>query len=604
MAIIPLTAYIFFRNITPSIRSGVSMSLHDLGKTTLETYLLQHHIWLSSNAKTLWTITPGNPWVNFALATLVFFAVSKELYRLTMSLRGMILPDDKNLAMKNGLGLAGLMVLCWGLAEVLILLEMGMLEVVLTCFGLAVVSLFVIIRFATSAAEQSLYQQYQLRFIKLMGAGFAIVLVFLLLRGNNSTDESPYLSNSLPTTNAKKANVGPSHDCLDAISNGHWAVGPCGESSGEKQVAYCVKEQWIWDSAVIGPSCPIHRYTPISLQTSFKNKRVAFIGDSIVRSAYHGFLSSVDHTYDQNHSYIFKHQDMNYYPSFSNTTSFKFYWTPFLQNITSLLQRESKTLQEADIIVMGASLWDALYYHNVGQFSQSLNELSTLLSKFSNNNNNSSSGSVKPVKMWLLPTVILDDRLLSEEKRQFMNEQMLTQYRQAVRNSAIRNHVQVIINGQTASAVRESHSVDGIHYTEDVYEVMGQMIANAFILHHPELMQKSASSLSSSSSVKKPYAPRPTGSMSLPDYGAAMLVLTVIMLFLMDSYLGIGYLSLLLGGKSYDWDAAYTPLHIKLGIIATAPPRPPRESEKLDADTDALLAEERGTLEDRNLQNA
>ena len=66
-AIIPLTSYIFFRNLTPAIRSGVSMSFHDLGKTTLETYLLQHHIWLTSNAKTLLTITPGHPWINFAL---------------------------------------------------------------------------------------------------------------------------------------------------------------------------------------------------------------------------------------------------------------------------------------------------------------------------------------------------------------------------------------------------------------------------------------------------------------------------------------------------------------------------------------------------------
>lgn len=86
-AIIPLTSYIFFRNLTPYIRSGVSMSLHDLGKTTLETYLLQHHIWLTSNAKTLLTITPGHPWINFALATILFFLVSKELYRITMSLR-------------------------------------------------------------------------------------------------------------------------------------------------------------------------------------------------------------------------------------------------------------------------------------------------------------------------------------------------------------------------------------------------------------------------------------------------------------------------------------------------------------------------------------
>ena len=107
-AIIPLLAYIYFRNITPYVRSGVSMSLHELGKTTLETYLLQHHIWLSSNAKTLFTIVPGHPWINFALATILFFFVSKELYRLTMSLRGMILPDDKNLSWRNMIAMFGL----------------------------------------------------------------------------------------------------------------------------------------------------------------------------------------------------------------------------------------------------------------------------------------------------------------------------------------------------------------------------------------------------------------------------------------------------------------------------------------------------------------
>ena len=60
---------------------------YSLGKTTLETYLLQHHIWLTSNAKTLLTIVPNHPWINFAITTVLFFTVSKELYRLTMSLR-------------------------------------------------------------------------------------------------------------------------------------------------------------------------------------------------------------------------------------------------------------------------------------------------------------------------------------------------------------------------------------------------------------------------------------------------------------------------------------------------------------------------------------
>ena len=86
-AIVPLTSYIFFRNITPTVRSGVSMSMHALGKTTLETYLLQHHIWLTSNAKTLLTIVPDSPYINFVFASILFYTVSKELYGLTMSLR-------------------------------------------------------------------------------------------------------------------------------------------------------------------------------------------------------------------------------------------------------------------------------------------------------------------------------------------------------------------------------------------------------------------------------------------------------------------------------------------------------------------------------------
>ena len=42
-------------------------------------------------------------------ATVLFFVVSKELYRITMSLRGMVMPDDKNITWKNSLGLAGVL---------------------------------------------------------------------------------------------------------------------------------------------------------------------------------------------------------------------------------------------------------------------------------------------------------------------------------------------------------------------------------------------------------------------------------------------------------------------------------------------------------------
>ena len=61
--------------------------LHTIGKTTLETYLLQHHIWLTSNAKSLLVVVKGYPKVNFLVVTAAYFAVSRRVYRLTMEVR-------------------------------------------------------------------------------------------------------------------------------------------------------------------------------------------------------------------------------------------------------------------------------------------------------------------------------------------------------------------------------------------------------------------------------------------------------------------------------------------------------------------------------------
>lgn len=151
-AIIPLTVYIFFRNITPYVRGYVSMSMHDLGKTTLETYLLQHHIWLSSNAKTLFTIVPGYPWINFLVATIVFFLVSKELYRLTMTLRGMMLPDDRSLTKTNCIVMTIVMVGLYVIAASLHALHATALELLLACIGLALLVIITIKRYTRVTA--------------------------------------------------------------------------------------------------------------------------------------------------------------------------------------------------------------------------------------------------------------------------------------------------------------------------------------------------------------------------------------------------------------------------------------------------------------------
>ena len=56
----PILTYIFLRNCTKLLRSWHCALLSSMGTYTLETYLLQHHLWLSSNAKSLVVLIPGD----------------------------------------------------------------------------------------------------------------------------------------------------------------------------------------------------------------------------------------------------------------------------------------------------------------------------------------------------------------------------------------------------------------------------------------------------------------------------------------------------------------------------------------------------------------
>lgn len=92
--IFPLSFYIFMRNSCKFLRERRSLLLESIGKVTLETYLLQHHIWLTSNAKTLLILIPNFPKVNFLFVTLIYFVLSKRMYRLTINLRARCIPNN------------------------------------------------------------------------------------------------------------------------------------------------------------------------------------------------------------------------------------------------------------------------------------------------------------------------------------------------------------------------------------------------------------------------------------------------------------------------------------------------------------------------------
>ena len=111
-----LLTYVYLRNLSPWLRSRFLGPLEIIGKTTLETYLLQHHWWLTSNAKTLLNLVPGFPTVNFVVVTVLFFWGARQLNMLTLSIRGMLLPDDLSKCLVNMAGAAVAVVVSYGVA--------------------------------------------------------------------------------------------------------------------------------------------------------------------------------------------------------------------------------------------------------------------------------------------------------------------------------------------------------------------------------------------------------------------------------------------------------------------------------------------------------
>ena len=122
---IPITGFIILRNLTRGLRSWHVSLFCWCGKITLETYISQFHIWLSTsnvpNAQpsALMALIPGHPMLNFALCTALYVGVSKRVFAVTNDLKIACVPDDARQIGLNAAFAAAWGVGAWALGAVL-----------------------------------------------------------------------------------------------------------------------------------------------------------------------------------------------------------------------------------------------------------------------------------------------------------------------------------------------------------------------------------------------------------------------------------------------------------------------------------------------------
>lgn len=554
--VVPVLTYIYFRNLTPWLRSHTLDLLHQIGKTTLETYLMQHHIWLTSNAKSLLTLIPGWPKMNFLVVTILYFYTSRRLYHLTLFLRGIILPDNRNVCIRNLLGIAAMVGSFLGIARLLEHLDLLNLSAVAVCsVGLGLL----------------LYQTILLR----AWSSFADTTEIVATRKSNG-----WLCRALSPTvgtvvvlaigivwhHMAETGAGPIQplpsSCEEAVQRGTWVpVDGCNENSrgasyrdfGVGSMGTCSAYAWGWDAAPSSDHCRFSQRDPKRLRNALKHRNVTFVGDSNVRHLYHALCRQLGDAAAGSYN-----TSMEKWSDFSRQyggATVEFRWAPYVANLTAVVEMVLQDERKPDLVVIGGGAWDRLHTFNTATEQEVMHEAITILAEKLD-----ILRTTVPVS-WVVPTAINSWALTSEQKRENIREDQMDEFRLLYRDKGVHGAASFVLNGSAFTVDRVEESYDGVHYPLSVYDGGAQILANAMDWL---LLERDEDDVIA--------APRP-GSMDNPYLGLVMLSFVIVGLFCLDGFMGVSYVAALFVPRESPrrlYDEAFSSLHQRMGLPAVA----------------------------------
>mmetsp|Transcript_42103 Transcript_42103/g.131826 ORF Transcript_42103/g.131826 Transcript_42103/m.131826 type:complete len:920 (-) Transcript_42103:866-3625(-) len=579
MAPVALLCYVFLRNALPVMRSYHSELLHDIGKTTLETYLLQHHLWLTSNAKTLLVLVPGMPKLNFLLVSCVYYGCAKECYRLTMSLRGMFLPDGSvYTCLRNLLGLTAVVVAALVAGAMLTVSYMGRVEHLIAILGIGLLVAFAtLVILDRKKAERINGPSVTAEFVRtaprLACVGFIAVII---ARTYNPAMDRPtaHPASCMATVQdgawLYRTNIG-TLECLGAYDVNQDGDEIEGWKALEEQAGACETLAWQWkaqegDAAGCGFRM-LNKWE--ATQRVRKGMKIAVVGDSEARNVYYALRRMF--IGDDSSDDAKRHSDLTRLePTTGSKPQVGFYWAPKVEDIRLKLASLYNDVAKPDAIVFSAGLWDTLHNGNLDDYEGSLRETAGLLHTHED-----------MVYMFMQPPRVVDSKLNTPEKLEKMKEEQVAKYRKVAEKN-LPGKVDLLLNFHqlTSESFSPSHSVDGVHYARIYYDVVAQQVANA--------LPYAAEAKGLNWDLPENQS-RETGGMADPAYGIGVLIAIAVMLVTFDSFAGITLAPARLFGtpglrQALRYDEAYRPF-LANASSASAPPvaaSAPKKDEGLE----------------------
>jgi hypothetical protein len=156
-----------------------------------------------------------------------------------------------------------------------------------------------------------------------------------------------------------------------------------------------------------------------------------------------------------------------------------------------------------------------------------------------------------------VPTAINSNALLTEEKRENINEENMKAMRTTYAELGVLYAASFVLDGPSFTLGRVAESYDGVHYPHVVYDAAAQILANAIDW------------LLSEREISEPFvAPQP-GRMANPSLGGIILAFVFVGLVFSDGFMGFSYLASFIVpcARPADlYEEAYTSLHTRMKL--------------------------------------